>query len=143
MVDRRTNKAITDAVQAVYDSIGADENTQHTACKACGECCDFDAYDHRLFVTTPELIHFASHLAPQQAKLMPAGRCPYNIGGKCTVYPNRFSACRIFNCRADQDRQAALSQSAIDRFKSICTEFDIPYRYLDLPAGLASIAKDR
>ncbi len=142
MVDRRTNRAIIDAVQAVYDSIGADQGAQHTACRACGECCDFDAYDHRLFVTTPELIHFASRLGPERAKVMPAGRCPYNIDGKCTVYGERFSACRIFNCRGDHDRQAALSQSAIDRFKAICTEFDIPYRYLDLPAGLASIAKD-
>jgi len=64
------------------------------------------------------------------------GRCPYNVGGKCTVYEYRFAGCRIFCCNADADFQSRLSESAIKKFKDLCTEFSIPYRYIDLPTAL-------
>jgi len=64
------------------------------------------------------------------------GRCPYNVGGKCTVYEYRFAGCRIFCCTADADFQSRLSESAIKKFKALCTEFQIPYLYVDLPTAL-------
>jgi Fe-S-cluster containining protein len=32
------------------------------ACTKCGKCCDFDSFDHHLFVTTPEVMYLAEHL---------------------------------------------------------------------------------
>ncbi|MHC4891001.1 MAG: hypothetical protein ACYTEO_16230 [Planctomycetota bacterium] len=91
-------------------------------CDACGKCCDFK---------TP---------SSASEKPMPASRCPYNIGGKCRIYKYRFAGCRIFCCRADADFQSRLSESALKKFKSICTEFQIPYRYNDLPTALNGFA---
>jgi len=107
-------------------------------CDACGKCCDFDgqAFDHRLFVTTPELIYLAANLDAENIKPMPSARCPYNIDGKCTIYEYRFAGCRIFCCQADADFQSRLSESALRKFKSLCTEFQIPYRYTDLATAL-------
>jgi len=56
------------------------------SCKACGRCCDFDAYDHRLFVTPPELIYLAAGLGRSELKPMTTGRCPYNVAVECTVH---------------------------------------------------------
>jgi hypothetical protein len=64
-------------------------------------------------------------------------RCPYNVGGKCTVYEYRFAGCRIFCCNADADFQSRLSESALKKLKSLCTKFQIPYSYLDLADALS------
>lgn len=110
-------------------------------CDACGRCCDFDAFDHRLFVTPPELMYLATKLGAENIKLMPSSRCPYNVDGKCTIYTYRFAGCRIFSCKGDKDFQSGLSETALKKFKSICTEFKIPYRYTDLATALENISK--
>ncbi len=105
-------------------------------CEACGDCCDFRKFDHRLFVTPPELIYLKEKLGSENIKAMPSGRCPYNIDGRCSIHKHRFAGCRIFYCKGDADFQSRLSESVLNRFKSICTDFKIPYRYLDLATAL-------
>jgi len=125
-------------------------------CDACGKCCNFggpavvsgqepapaseQAFKHLLFVTTPEVMYFAASLGAENMKPMLTNRCPYNISGKCTVYEHRFAGCRIFCCKGDTDFQSGLSESAIKKFKSICTEFHIPYRYTNLATALNGFA---
>jgi hypothetical protein len=125
-------------------------------CDACGKCCEFgnsaavsgqesaavseEAFNHLLFVTTPEVMYFAANLGAEKVKPMLTNRCPYNISGKCTVYGHRFAGCRIFCCKGNTDFQGGLSESAIKKFKSICTEFHIPYRYTDLATALNGLA---
>ena len=109
-------------------------------CRSCGDCCDFEGFDHRLFITPPELMYLAANLGAENIKPMPGSRCPYNVDGKCTIYEYRFSACRIFCCNADADFQSRLSEEALKKLKSACMEFQISYRYTDLAAGLNSLA---
>ena len=106
------------------------------ACGACGKCCDFESFDHKLFVTSPELIFLASNLHGENLKPMKTGRCPYNAGGKCSIYEHRFSGCRIFSCKGDTGFQSGLSERALKKFKAICEQFQIPYRYTDLATAL-------
>jgi len=113
-------------------------------CKGCGECCVFDEpasankqrFDHRLFLTTPELIYLTANLGGEGIKPMLTSHCPYNIGGKCSIYKYRFAGCRIFYCRGDKDFQSRLSESALKRFKLVCEEFGIAYNYTDLATAL-------
>ncbi|MHC4665691.1 MAG: YkgJ family cysteine cluster protein [Planctomycetota bacterium] len=105
-------------------------------CEACGKCCDFDNFDHRLLVTTPELVHLGAKLGGGKIRPMHTGRCPYNIDGKCSIYEYRFAGCRIFCCRGDADFQSGLSESVVKRMKSICVELRIAYRYIDLATAL-------
>jgi Fe-S-cluster containining protein len=129
-------------VGAIYDWL-AGQFRLHAelagACESCGRCCDFEAFDHRLFVTPPELIYLAAHLGRENVKPMPADRCPYNVGGKCGIYEHRFAGCRIFCCKGDVDFQSELSEEALKRLKSLCTEFGIPYNYADLAAALNAL----
>ena len=131
-----TNSKIADAVAEVYDWIDSQTGQAPAQCEACGRCCDFENYDHRLFVTGAELAYFGFKLQPDKIKAMPTGRCPYNLQGKCAVYPYRFGGCRIFFCKADKDFQSKLSEDSLKKFKSICEEFNLPYRYTDLAATL-------
>jgi len=107
-------------------------------CDACGKCCDFETFDHHLFVTPLELIYLAANLGDKGIKPMLTGRCPYNINGRCTVYEHRFAGCRIFHCKADADFQSGLGESTLKKFKSLCAEFQLPYRYVDLANALNS-----
>ena len=109
-------------------------------CRSCGDCCDFEGFDHRLFITPPELMYLAANPDSESIKPMPSSRCPYNVDGKCAVYEYRFSGCRIFCCNGDADFQSSLSEETLKKLKSICTEFRIPYRYADLAAELNSLA---
>ncbi len=107
-------------------------------CDACGKCCDFAQFDHRLFVTTPELMYLAANLVAENIQPMRTGQCPYQTNSKCTIYKYRFAGCRVFCCKADADFQSRLSESILKELKSICTEFQIPYRYNDLATALNS-----
>ncbi len=109
-------------------------------CDSCGRCCDFEAFDHRLYVTLPELMYLAANLGAENVRPMPDSRCPYHLICQCTVYKYRFAGCRIFSCKGDADFQSGLSESALKKFKSICTEFNIPYRYTDLATALNGYA---
>lgn len=109
-------------------------------CNVCGQCCDFAKFDHRLFVTPPEVMYLVSNLGAGGMKPMMDGRCPYNAGGRCTIYENRFAACRIFCCSADKDFQRGLAESALKKLKLICDDFQIEYRYADLAGVLNGFA---
>ena len=112
------------------------------SCRACGACCDFPAYDHRLFVTPPELMYLAMKLNVARLEPMRAGRCPYQQDGRCTVHEHRFAACRIFCCAGDPAFQSQLSESAVRRLKAICERLGVPYRYQDLPSALETFTTD-
>jgi Fe-S-cluster containining protein len=164
----RKNDQIIARVSEIYNWIETQQlanNESAGQCAACGKCCDFERYDHRLYVTTPEIIYFVEKLGdsdfrtngkiyvivsgakqsqtpetrrPDSSGLlaMTTGRCPYQIDGKCTVHAYRFSGCRIFCCRGKAAFQSELTESAIKKFKALCAELQIPYRYVELPAAL-------
>lgn len=141
------NKRLLEKVDEIYTWLDTQifgNNKLTGQCKACGKCCDFGGpapysehrFDHRLFVTTPELMYLTANLGAENIKSMPTNRCPYNIDGKCTVYEYRFASCRIFYCSADVNFQSELSESALEKLKSLCAEFQIPYHYTDLATAL-------
>lgn len=130
-------------VAEIYDWL--DSQIQESAnlsgkCNACGKCCDFEGFDHHLFVTPPEIIYLAANLGYEKIKPMPNSRCPYQTSGNCSIYKYRFAGCRIFCCKANQDFQNKLSESVLKKFKSLCAEFNIPYRYKDLATALNGFA---
>ena len=161
----KANNQLLKKVAEIYDWLDSQIRESAAlagVCDACGKCCDFAQLGHSLFVTTTELMyleanlgvdnikgsHFASSSDSRRQtglrairrkmgpKPMPTSRCPYNVDGKCTVYEYRFAGCRIFCCDADADFQSRLSESALKKLKSLCAEFQIPYRYTDLAAAL-------
>ena len=132
-----TNEKLLDEVAEIYNWLDSQISSKLSGeCEACGKCCDFKAFDHRLFVTLPELLYLAEKLNVEKLKSMSADICPYNVEGKCTVYAYRFSGCRIFNCKADVNIQSDLSEAVLKKLKGISEKFKIPYRYADLATAL-------
>ena len=143
VAESKTNPQFLQKVAEIYQWLDSQiRQSAHLAgqCDACGKCCDFEAFDHRLFVTPPELLYLTAKLGNRNLKPMTTSRCPYNLDGKCTIYDYRFAACRIFSCKADTDFQSTLTESTLKKLKSLCTECGIPYRYCDLPAALNTFA---
>ncbi len=134
---------IVDAVGGLYSRLEVNLSSSPMPCKACGQCCDFESFGHRLFLTSPELIYFQVGLTQNSIPLLPmtTGVCPYRKDSKCSVYPWRFAGCRIFNCTGDAELQSRLSEQAIDQMKNLCQQYDLPYRYLDLKTALNEVSK--
>jgi hypothetical protein len=141
VAESKSSRRLFTKVAEIYDWLDLqirDSAELAGRCKACGTCCDFAVYDHRLFVTPPEWAYLAAKLGGKNIKPMLTSRCPYNIDGKCSVYKYRFAGCRIFCCSADKEFQSRLSESVLKKFRSLCTQLNIPYRYSDLAAVLSS-----
>jgi Fe-S-cluster containining protein len=141
VVESSKSKQLLTKVAEIYNQL--DSQIRESAdlsgkCNACGKCCDFEGFNHRLFVTPLEIIYLAANLGVENIKQMHTSRCPYNIDGKCSIYEYRFASCRIFCCNANKDFQSTLSESAVKKFKSLCVQFNIPYQYSDLAAALNS-----
>jgi len=131
------NISISKAVDQVYLWIES-QGIEH-ACTGCGDCCNFTEFDHLLFVTAVELIHFANAIGPENIKPMKNGICPYRVDNKCTVYKNRFAGCRIFQCKGSDEKQSEVMEQTLAKLKLIGEEFGVDYSYMDLARGLDSI----
>jgi len=137
--DRRLLERVAEIYQWLDKQI-CSEGDLAGLCRSCGNCCDFEGFDHRLFITPPELMYLVANLDSKPVKPMPDSRCPYNVDDKCTIYEYRFAGCRIFCCNGDADFQSRLSEESLKKLKSLCTEFQISYRYCNLAAALNSLA---
>jgi len=125
---------IAAAVEEVYAFIEQAGVAAGASCLGCGNCCKFKEYDHRLYISTPELIYLESQIG----KLKWAGEmvCPWHDQGRCGIHNYRFAGCRIFFCKGDSAQQGQLSEEVLTRLKAICNQFSIPYEYKELSAAL-------
>ncbi|MHC4291024.1 MAG: YkgJ family cysteine cluster protein [Planctomycetota bacterium] len=131
---------IIQEVDTIYHWLDEQISGLKQPCDACGDCCDFESFGHKLYVSTPELIYFQHHLG-SNIKEMITGICPYRIKGKCTVYPYRFSGCRIFCCKGEDEKQNKLSEKIVRKFKILCDEYGTPYHYVYLKSGLEMMSR--
>lgn len=138
-------RRLVEAVAAVYEWIDLQQRRNPDRagrCEACGACCDFASYDHRLFVTAPELIYLSAQLNAGRLEAMTGDRCPYQRGKDCAVHRYRFAGCRIFCCKGDPDFQGELSEAALTKLKAIGDRFGVPYRYSALGSALSDFTVD-
>jgi hypothetical protein len=56
------NREIITRVGDIYKWLDEQLAGQKAVCEICGRCCDFKAFDHRLYVTTPEMMFFADKI---------------------------------------------------------------------------------
>jgi hypothetical protein len=101
-------------------------------CLGGGACCKFDLAGHRLFVSTGEL---ALLLGSSRAPLPPSGegRCPHQVGPRCTARERRPLGCRTFFCRV---RTPSVLADVYERhhglIRSLHQTHCLPYAYAEL-----------
>lgn len=134
---------LTERVRRIYGWIEAQQKQfpqKAGDCHTCGKCCNFKAYDHRLYVTPVEIEYLIQNIGAENIKQFRDGVCPYNDNGRCGVYDYRFAGCRIFCCQGDKDFQSRLSESALKELKKLCADFNLPYQYSELSKSLKGLA---
>ena len=108
-------------------------------CRGCGQCCDFAAYGHRLYVSSAELALLTrAELADPRA--LGEHRCPYRREGLCTARRERALGCRVFFCQGIATATVnGLYEDFHGRIRQVHRRYCIPYTYAELTASLAQL----
>jgi Fe-S-cluster containining protein len=139
------------ALAEVYADLEKELPRWRFTCSASGRCCDFDAYGHRLYVTTLEAEHFfRSYPGPSGAGpgagLESEGRanddprqCPaYGADRLCHAREGRMLGCRTYFCGPyPAGVPEELHERYLPRIKALHDRYGIPYRYMDVVAWAA------
>jgi Fe-S-cluster containining protein len=133
-------------LEAVYAYIQAQVECRRPLCTQSGNCCRFEEYQHRLYVTGLEAAYTVQRLpqpitspAIQEAKQR--GGCPFQSANLCSVHTIRPLGCRIFYCdQTAQGWQEELCERMLAEVRRIHDRHAIPYRYGEWRAMLAILA---
>ena len=106
-------------------------------CRACGACCRFEEFGHRLYVSAGELALLTAAAPPEPCR---PGRCPYQLDSRCTARDRRSLGCRVFFCRAElADGSAALYEQLHRQIRRLHDRYALGYLYVELTAALVEI----
>lgn len=138
-------QSVDSSLRLLFRELDDQVRQRGPVCWASGLCCDFEAFDHKLYATGLEIAWLLAKLPWQvrvdedwSKRLTPTGKCPLQIGGLCGVQTLRPLGCRIFFChRASQPWQHEMYEQFLARLRQLHTELDLPYRYMEWRAGLA------
>lgn len=144
--------AALQAVTAVYQALAEAIDTRRPLCRASGDCCRFEAWGHRLYVTTLELAKFVAErqaLVAEQTEGCRSGRslavlterpvaswdgtgCPFQVQGLCSVHGIRPFGCRIFFCDATSTAwQHEQYERLHSRLREAHDAVGAPYHYVE------------
>ena len=92
-------------LERILDRAEAAAREQGFECRACGQCCQFERFGHRLYVTAGE----AALLLKGQPQAnadgeAEAGQCPHQVAGQCSAREARTLGCRLFFCDPRAER---------------------------------------
>ena len=135
-------------LRGLYARLDADVAARSPTCWQSGECCHFDAYGHRLYVTALEVAWFLRGVSSgaaistdatakdDKSIALPmatvAGVCPYQVNKLCTTHTIRPLGCRIFFCQAGtQEWQSELYEGYLSDLRVLHDKHGLHYRYAD------------
>jgi Fe-S-cluster containining protein len=131
---------VADAARAVYDGVAAEIDRRRPACAVSGRCCHFEAYGHRLFVTTIELAAFLGAYGGGAVASWTGAGCPFQAGKLCGVHAIRPFGCRMFFCDpTSTDWQNAAYERFHAELKAHHERLAVPYFYVEWRAALRAL----
>jgi len=158
--DASQRQEVIAATQGVYDALQTAIDFRRPLCSTSGRCCNFDAYGHRLYVTTMELAAFHAQLKGMQKpgvgaeSISPAptalplftknnksqvtnGSCPFQIDRLCSVHLIRPFGCRVFFCdQTATDWQNEQYEHFHAQLRRLHEELNVPYFYVEWRSAL-------
>ncbi len=124
--------ALRDRVLEVYAAVDAAVAAENPRCDASGRCCRFTEYGHTLFLSEFEA-EILLETAPAYAKPVTRDFCPFQVDNLCTARESRPLGCRIYFCDPTyQDKQNAITETAVAKLKALADEFDAGWNYAPL-----------
>ena len=136
---------VRDAVANVYRALQEQIELRRPVCATSGRCCRFDAFGHRLFVTTMELAAFSADLGAGASVCETAsgdpGACPFQRDKLCTVHTIRPFGCRVFFCdETSTEWQRRQYESFHAELKRLHERLGVPYFYVEWRQALRAVA---
>lgn len=126
------------AMRGFYAEVDAAISAHAPVCTNRGQCCKFDTFGHRLYVTSAEIAFFAEGMKDRRLIAADDDACPYQQDGLCTAREHRPMGCRVFFCEErSQSWQGPEYERFLARLKTIGEQFGIPYRYQEWRSALA------
>ena len=130
------NPGLASAIDAIYAGLQIEVDARRPVCLVSGRCCRFEAYGHRLFVTTAEMGVF------KRQSLLPAALpivsdwngdgCPYQVRGLCGAHAIRPFGCRIYFCDGSSTEwQHQIYERFHAELKKLHDVFQLPYFYIE------------
>ena len=129
MVSENERKAIK-ALEALYRALDK-EAAELGECKACGRCCHFKTYGHRLYATYVEALYQVQR-SGHPPRAFDDDTCGYQEGSECKAREGRVLGCRTFFCGRETAEARRIHEAALEGIKRITLEFGLPWRYRPL-----------
>jgi Fe-S-cluster containining protein len=132
------NKTLLERLRRILDEAEAEMAGLADSCEACGQCCDFDARGHKLYVSTGELAVLALHAEIFRPR---RGRCSYQQGARCGARAARPLGCRLFYCKFPAGfTDTNAYEDHHRRIRALHREANVPYHYVELTGALAEVS---
>jgi len=133
---------LASAMEEFYREVDRAVAEYAPVCRNRGLCCRFDAYGHRLYVTTAEVAFFVRGMSDHWRTLTTGRSCPFQVEGQCVARAYRPLGCRIFFCDpATTDWQSHEYERHLRLLKQVMDKLDIDYRYMEWLSALALVDK--
>ena len=118
------------ALLEIYDDVERELASRGHVCRACGNCCDFEANDYKLYASQIEK-EIVAEKTGRRPELVNGCCCFLNADGKCTIHPWRPLGCRTYFCDRSGGPDAAqeLHEHALARIKKIATRHPAGWQY--------------
>jgi Fe-S-cluster containining protein len=125
-------------LESVYADLDRELPRYKFVCQASGDCCDFEAFGHRLYVTTLEAEHFLRNSPPRRFNEDPK-QCPaWGADRQCKARAGRMLGCRTFYCGTNKNGDPnEIYERYYRRIKDLHAKHEIPFRYADITAWAA------
>jgi Fe-S-cluster containining protein len=125
-------------LDAIYADLDRELPRYKFVCQASGDCCDFEAFGHRLYVTTIEAEYFFRN-SPQKRFNDDPKQCPaWGADRMCKARTGRMLGCRTFYCGTNKNADPnEIYERYYRRIKDVHAAHGIPFRYADVTAWAA------
>jgi len=132
--------AFLKSMASLYRELDAAIAAHSPVCRNRGDCCRFEQFGHRLFVTAAEVAYFFAGALGSPRTRTVSGLCPYQVAGACTARDRRPAGCRIFYCDPTQtDWQGPLTEDTLRRLRGIHAGHGMPYAYVEWLTALDAL----
>ncbi len=134
-------------VATLYARLAERIARRRPVCGMSGRCCRFEAFGHRLYVTTMELAVFVRELrtaGPPATDGWDGTGCPFQVAGQCGVHAIRPFGCRVFFCDPTAGEwQEALYADHHAEMKRLHETMGVAYRYVEWRTALSALGLAR
>jgi Fe-S-cluster containining protein len=119
-----------DELQEVYKRLTAALSPYRRHCDSRGNCCDFAAHGHMLYVTGLEAAGMKQAGLAADKLQQKDGLCPFLDGKKCGIRDHRALGCRLYYCDSTHEpARNELYERFLKEVRAIEVRYHLEHNY--------------